>query len=96
MLKPEPVSGFALGKGLVDKRLVMLSDSSISSDNLFVGHPDRGDIDHKLDIEDVVTFYDPPDDTDIGNIESLVFCIIVDNLLQVPFVVTIILTVVQH
>ena len=74
----------------------MLSDSQVHLLRLFIGHPDRTNIDHKLDIEDIVTFDDPPDDTDIGDIESLVFFIILDNLLQVPFVVSVVLTVVQY
>src|ERR1700690_419019 len=95
MLQPEPVSELASGKGLVDKRLVTLSDSQVLLFRLFVGHPDRTNIDHKLDIEGIVTLDDPPDDTDIRNIESLVLYIVLDNLLHVPLMVSVVLTVVQ-
>src|SRR5664279_4294153 len=96
MLKPESVSGFALGKGLVDNGLVMFSDSQVLLFHLFVGHSDRTNIDHKLGIEYVVTLDDPADDTDIGDIESLVLFIVIDNLLQIPFVVTVVFAIVQH
>ena len=57
----------------------MIGNGKVFFRHPIIRHPYWTDIDHKLGLEDIVTLNDPPDYTDIGDIGSTVFRIVVDN-----------------
>src|SRR5674476_764981 len=64
--------------------------------NSIISHSNRTDVHNELGIKDIPALDNPQDYTDIGNVSSTVLCVVVNDLLQIPFVISVILAVVSH